>query len=840
MKKNKKIGFEELKIAIFENNQANKRNKDRLFKLAKASDDIETIERLRDEFGFKGARIYLDKLANSSVDDVIQNRDIKLLKKLIDRGVDLSKVNIAELIKKNYYPEFIEILIDNGADIYSKNEDGETSLTTSIFMNKNNFVEKIIINDINLDIENEKGVTALSIASYLGNIEVVKLLLKHGANVNKFDKNGSTSLAHLISKRMSAKDDIDFLIAKELMENNSDVNKKNIYGQTLLIITSRMGDIDFVKLLILYHAKINEQDMNGMTALMSASIEGHFEIVKLLLQNNADVHLQTKKDKSTALELSFGKSEEVFLLLKEYGAIPNRELQLHNTPTLSEVIKSEQQKIPKDKDKSVEEIFEQVNSKITSPFIAERFILEELDAASRSDDKSILEWVENSGYKEYQYKDAMDKSLPEVDSGDSPQQILMMWCLELNKNVSNMALTKTKIVEKIMKYHSLGKYSHKFIRITLDNFEKIDNFEEYILYQNMKYEKIDGIKYFNLDKQTYIELNGTTVIFSYVDYEKERKKDFFEIIESKELYEFEVKEKEHNPKGLLRILNLFTKENPIKYTSHSFEWGKYNSYQNFIDEVKKEFSKIDNALNLLSSNLHSKISSFLFNDSLGEGKSWGKNKISIGWSSSTLKEWCEVEEKKSNAKKAIYFPLPKDFQCEIDGKILTTFDDICNVFKDEIEIRDNDKLNSIFEKIEEEVLDFDFEVEYSNLENITFYTDVEYFENAVTKIFEQFKERAEHDSILVEADNQESYVDIIIEQKASTVNKSSEEMKKEIADGDFEDIKKYFFSLCDWSIEAEFLDGNFRVEYLSENQAVKVVELEEKPQGFRHILRFYK
>ena len=359
----------------------------------------------------------------------------------------------------------------------------------------------------------------------------------------------------------------------------------------------------------------------------------------------------------------------------------------------------------------------------------------------------------------------------------------------------------------------------------------------------------NNIKAFLVDGYSFYENPSKLVFWDYLDKETleelSKNKNFKISSKAEELlkpmYDKEVRSKEievkHSPDKLVNILKLFTKENPIKYTSHSFEWSKYGSYQNFIDKVQEEFKKIDDELKMLSLNLHTKISNFLFE----EFETWGKYKIAFGWSSPKLKEWCEIEEKKNNAKKAISFPLPKEHQYEIDGKTLTTFDDICTVFKDEIEIRDDDRLNKLFEKIEEDVLGFVFEVEYINLENITFYTDVEYFENAVTKIFEQFKERVEHDSILVEADNKESYVDIIIEQRGSTVNKSSEEMKKEIDNGDFEDIKKYLFSLCDWSIEVESdLYGNFRVEYLSENQAVKVVELEEKPQGFRHILRFYK
>jgi len=393
----------------------------------------------------------------------------------------------------------------------------------------------------------------------------------------------------------------------------------------------------------------------------------------------------------------------------------------------------------------------------------------------------------------------------------------------------------------------------KFLKDRIPDFDPFDdNLERGVIQDIMTSLCQHNIKEFLLDGYSFYDDNEYSIFWDYLD--KKTLEELSHHIDSniklkasnllKPMYDENVRSKDigvkHSPRKLVDIFKLFTKENPIKYTSHSFEWSKYGSYQKFIDEVKKEFTKIDNELKLLSPNLHTKISNFLFNEFIDKDKTWGKYKIAFGWSSPQLKEWCEIEEKKNNAKKAIYFPLPKEHQREIDGKTLTTFDDICTVFKDEIEIRDDDKLNRLFEKIEEEVLGFDFEVEYINLENITFYTDVEYFENTITKIFEQFKEKAEHDSILVEADNQESYVDIIIEQRGSTVNKNSEEMKKEIDNGDFEDIKKYLFSLCDWIIEAEFLDGNFRVEYLSENQSVKVLELKEKPQGFRHILRFYK
>ena len=118
----------------------------------------------------------------------------------------------------------------------------------------------------------------------------------------------------------------------------------------------------------------------------------------------------------------------------------------------------------------------------------------------------------------------------------------------------------------------------------------------------------------------------------------------------------------HNPKRLVEILNLFTQDNPIKYTAHSFEWSKYGSYENFRKEVKKAFDKIEGDLRVLSPNLHTKISKFLFDKYLDENNTWGMSKINFGWSSPELKEWAQLEDHKSNGKKAISYKLPKTHQ----------------------------------------------------------------------------------------------------------------------------------------------------------------------------------
>ena len=44
---------------------------------------------------------------------------------------------------------------------------------------------------------------------------------------------------------------------------------------------------------------------------------------------------------------------------------------------------------------------------------------------------------------------------------------------------------------------------------------------------------------------------------------------------------------------------------------------------------------------------------------------------------------------------------------------------------------------------------------------------------------------------------------------------------------------------CDWSIESDFEDTSYRVNYLKSSNVKDIEKLEYKPSGFTHILRFY-
>lgn len=90
---------------------------------------------------------------------------------------------------------------------------------------------------------------------------------------------------------------------------------------TALMIASRNGSTDVVKLLLEKGASINKTDRDGMTALMHAVEAGQLNVVKTLLENGADFNKQTVCCRFTALMLASvnGHNDIVKILLK-HGA----------------------------------------------------------------------------------------------------------------------------------------------------------------------------------------------------------------------------------------------------------------------------------------------------------------------------------------------------------------------------------------------------------------------------------------------------------------------------------------------------------------------------------------
>lgn len=210
--------------------------------------------------------------------------------KILDLNTEVSGDVTADF--KDYSTEINEDLIKNGWNNFGVKNIYLPSLWAishypDTFITDRSFLDLIKENDQrdndSKTAENAgKSWTALIEAAGNGNTEALKSLINSKTDVNTKDINGETALIEAAGNSQAE--------AVELLINvKADVNIKNsYYGYTALMYAAHYGMTRTIKLLIDAKADLNTSNIEGKTALMIAALENQPEAVKLLIEAGAD------------------------------------------------------------------------------------------------------------------------------------------------------------------------------------------------------------------------------------------------------------------------------------------------------------------------------------------------------------------------------------------------------------------------------------------------------------------------------------------------------------------------------------------------------------------------
>ena len=230
-------------------------------------------------------------------------------------------LQLAAKYKKNSNVKFLLNKTNIFSNINYTNSKGMTALMLAAKYGSTNIVKMLLDKGSNPDLKNSEGITALMMASKKGHIDVIKLLIDKGADINitsnseSYFKEGKAinfakrnhhwNIAELFKDRNKYENSIIKSILSISVDSNikesqklgeleeilkifpSIIYKRDLDGNTVLIIASELGRLNIVKFLIDNKANINEQNNNKETALMLASRKGHIDIVKLLIRKGA-------------------------------------------------------------------------------------------------------------------------------------------------------------------------------------------------------------------------------------------------------------------------------------------------------------------------------------------------------------------------------------------------------------------------------------------------------------------------------------------------------------------------------------------------------------------------
>ena len=177
----------------------------------------------------------------------------------------------------------------------------------------------LIDNGADVNVKDEQGNTPLHYAAQEGQTELTKILIDKGANISA---KGLKDLTPLHAAAKGGNKDV----VVSLLDAGADVNAENYMERTPLHFAAKNGHIDIVEVLLARGAAVNAKDRSpGLTPLHYAAQQGHKEVAELLLSNGADVNARdllahTPMYWASARFNREGVCGEVVELLREHGA----------------------------------------------------------------------------------------------------------------------------------------------------------------------------------------------------------------------------------------------------------------------------------------------------------------------------------------------------------------------------------------------------------------------------------------------------------------------------------------------------------------------------------------
>lgn len=301
----------------------------------------------------------------------------------------------------------------------------------------------------------------------------------------------------------------------------------------------------------------------------------------------------------------------------------------------------------------------------------------------------------------------------------------------------------------------------------------------------------------------------------------------------------------HKPQELVEYLKKFALNGTaLKYATHSWDGGKdeevFKDFEDFLFKIKNEFKSI-NKLNKLNKQLWAKMLSFLLNKHVSD-EGWGIHRVKFGWSSPELLKAMidDPTQKPEN------FIIPTNAQFHLKThsglQLIQKFQQVIDIFKNEIEIRDeNSALVELLLECHDKYLS-DFNIKsISNLENKNFYTDIDYFRKALYLVFDNIKKRSKYKDVsYILKEDSNKFILEIIHHDSFVKGRSISDRKLSLKSGDMGTISAWLLNLCDWSIESEFMEGPYRINYLVSVDGIQPYIKVDQTEGFKHIFTFYK
>ena len=265
-------------------------------------------------------------------------KNFKHLTELLNRPMGLSEEEIK--CRRENVTKWIDILVQNGAQMEAEDEDGNTPLLLSAKKSLLDVSENLIRLGAKVDSKNKYGESALIVASKSAYRENVKIMLDNRAAIEATDVNGSTpllvarnkSIAKMLIDQGANKEAVDkegndmllsaakqgnYTTVEYWLQSGADVNVKNSANDTAFRIAVKKEFTDIMILLVAYGAKIDTSDL-GLNDFMETLV-GLLEC-KQIVHSPSQAEMAIEDDNETNFGANVAK-QDVNLLALDGGGI---------------------------------------------------------------------------------------------------------------------------------------------------------------------------------------------------------------------------------------------------------------------------------------------------------------------------------------------------------------------------------------------------------------------------------------------------------------------------------------------------------------------------------------
>ena len=344
-------------LALLVSNGAsiNERNKEGVTPLALA---IETRHSEQVKFySQNGADIYAEDMkGNSPLTKALESETRQMLETLITRkniaNTDSSGNSALHIaIAKDAPIDYIQYLIENGADVNARNKNGDSVLLITVQKNRRDAgdllleknadifatntqndsplhlaltrggeVQDWLITSRTLNSTDGSGNTPLHYASEWHLNDAVVALIQKGAKLDAQNANGESAVYSAVRGGDDSPSTINILVSNGLVIDSKDKLGRDNLGNTPLHAAVKWNGFNSAKTLVALGVDVDAQNLSGKTALSDACRSAKKDMAILLIRSGADINATDATGRTVLMDAISSSNEDMVRLLLQYKA----------------------------------------------------------------------------------------------------------------------------------------------------------------------------------------------------------------------------------------------------------------------------------------------------------------------------------------------------------------------------------------------------------------------------------------------------------------------------------------------------------------------------------------